>query len=529
MAFHLLFKEKNPKKEPGYSQELYAGIKRCLNKHIQLPCKVDFIDTLIRRAEPELVGNGNRQRERHAKTLEIAQEEVLTCIGMCIFERFRKVYNARKEEEGACQLLAVLALHGMYRSFDLAVEEKRGISNLELLYEEISQQEQRQEQRKEQKRLKKRQKKMEKRSLCTNCKHSHKKEAEEEEEEDDPSIHEEEEEDFDDNDFVEEMIKVARKSRNKNQHLHQSSQQTKAPNHNNHNNKKNGTTTSKQAQPIIIHSGTKASPRGTTNKELIDYPLKQNNNKVVSSPTVVVNQIRKKQQQSTIDDPEIDVLCHTCKVGGDNDDNDLENEILKRKMRSQPISVDCGYVSDQLSLTNCSSTSSSSLEEQMGGKRSALVNNVDLEEGEEEEEEEIVLPCGGGKSSGSSVAPCSSPLTINSQLSSLSSSPEGSEVACQEGLCNHQVLEMAVSDPPVQPQRLVNNNNSSYIPEELINEFRSKHSNLKESREELRKNLRQSFAQFCLKNKNRSLSHLCRTGRCLDNAGDEGMCSGQCE
>lgn len=521
----MLFKEKNPKKEPGYSEELYAGIKRCLNKHIQLPCKVDFIDTLIRRAEPELVGNGNRQRERHAKTLEIAQEEVLTCIGMCIFERFRKIYNARKEEEGACQLLAVLALHGMYRSFDLAVEEKRGISNLELLYEEISQQEQRQEQRKEQKRLKKRQKKMEKRSLCTNCKHSHKKEVDVEEEEDEPSIHEdeEEEEDFDDNDFVEEMIKVASKSRNnKNNYLHPSSQQTKAPNHNNHNVKKTGTNSTKQAQPTI-QSGKKANPRGTTtNKDPISYPLKQNNNKVVSSPTVVVNQIRQKQQ-STLD-PEMNVLCHTCKVGGDND-NDLENEILKRKMRSQPISVDCGYVSDQLSLTNCSSTSSSSLEEQMEGKRSALVNNVDLEE----EEEEIVLPCGGGKSSGSSVAPCSSPLTINSQLSSLSSSPEGSEVACQEGLCNHQAIEIAVSDPPVQQQRPVNNNNSSYIPEELINEFRSKHSNLKASREELRKNLRQSFAQFCLKNKNRSLSHLCRTGRCLDNAGDEGMCSGQCE
>ena len=36
-------------------------------------------------AEPELSG---LRQERHAKTIEIAQKEVLTCIGLALFDRF---------------------------------------------------------------------------------------------------------------------------------------------------------------------------------------------------------------------------------------------------------------------------------------------------------------------------------------------------------------------------------------------------------------------------------------------------------
>jgi hypothetical protein len=100
-----------------------------------------------------------RHRERHAKTLEIAQEEVLTCIGMCIYERLRKIHVYLREEENACQVLGAVAVHALSRNFDTAVEKKRGISNLELLYEEISREEKLKEQKKEQKKMKKRKKK----------------------------------------------------------------------------------------------------------------------------------------------------------------------------------------------------------------------------------------------------------------------------------------------------------------------------------------------------------------------------------
>lgn len=101
-----------------------------------------------------------RHRERHAKTLEIAQEEVLTCIGMFIYERLRRVHLCLKEEENAVQVLAAVAAHALCRSFDTAVEQKRGISNLELLYQEISRAERAKKQRQELKKLKKKQKKV---------------------------------------------------------------------------------------------------------------------------------------------------------------------------------------------------------------------------------------------------------------------------------------------------------------------------------------------------------------------------------
>lgn len=73
-AYQLLVEEKDPQKEKGYVGALYGGIKRCLqDKHLHLEAKTDYMSQLIARAEPELLGN---HRERHAKTMEIAQEEV---------------------------------------------------------------------------------------------------------------------------------------------------------------------------------------------------------------------------------------------------------------------------------------------------------------------------------------------------------------------------------------------------------------------------------------------------------------------
>lgn len=79
-----------------------------------------------------------------------------------------------KEEENACQVLAAVSIHALCRSFDMSVEKNQGISNLELLYEEITRAEKVKEQRKEQKKLKKKKKKndkrnMESRSSCNSC------------------------------------------------------------------------------------------------------------------------------------------------------------------------------------------------------------------------------------------------------------------------------------------------------------------------------------------------------------------------
>lgn len=165
-AYNLLVNESNPSKETGYVASLYAGItKKCIaNKHIHLLTDLDYIDTLIRKAEPELNGNHFRNRERHAKTLEIAQEEVLTCIGMCIYEKLRRIHVCLREEENACQLLGAVAVSALARNFGMAVEQKSGISKLEQYYEELSREEKLKEQRKEQKKLKKRRKRNEKKN-----------------------------------------------------------------------------------------------------------------------------------------------------------------------------------------------------------------------------------------------------------------------------------------------------------------------------------------------------------------------------
>lgn len=73
------------------------GFRSCLNeKHIHIDCRKDFICNLINRAEIEIQGG---RRERHAKTIDVAQEEILTCIGIHLFEKFEKLHRSMKSEE----------------------------------------------------------------------------------------------------------------------------------------------------------------------------------------------------------------------------------------------------------------------------------------------------------------------------------------------------------------------------------------------------------------------------------------------
>ncbi|CAH1154074.1 unnamed protein product [Phaedon cochleariae] len=171
-AYTLLVEEPEPTKEKGYVSSLYSGIKRCLpDKHIHLQTKTDYITKLISRAEPELLGS---RRERHAKTLEIAQEEVLTCLGICMYERLHRVYMRMREEECTCQVFAAVAVHTLSRSFEQAVERIRGVSQLELLYAEFAREEQQKQIRREQKKIKRKRKKgktadLEGKENCADC------------------------------------------------------------------------------------------------------------------------------------------------------------------------------------------------------------------------------------------------------------------------------------------------------------------------------------------------------------------------
>ncbi|KAK4875598.1 hypothetical protein RN001_012020 [Aquatica leii] len=171
-AYTLLVEEPEPTKEKGYVAALYSGIeKRCLEeKHIHLLPKTDYITKLISRAEPELLGS---RRERHAKTLEIAQEEVLTCLGICMYERLHRIYMRMKEEECTCQVFAAVVVDALCRSFETTVERIQGVSQLELLFAELTKEEQQKQIRKEQKKLKRKRKKekMTDQDGTENCNH----------------------------------------------------------------------------------------------------------------------------------------------------------------------------------------------------------------------------------------------------------------------------------------------------------------------------------------------------------------------
>lgn len=76
-----------------------------------------------------------------------------------MYERLHRIYMRMREEECTCQVFAAVAIDALWRSFETAVESKQGISQLELLYEELAREEQQKQMRKEQKKLKRKRKK----------------------------------------------------------------------------------------------------------------------------------------------------------------------------------------------------------------------------------------------------------------------------------------------------------------------------------------------------------------------------------
>ncbi|XP_060075990.1 gametogenetin-binding protein 2-like [Ylistrum balloti] len=157
-AYNILVEDLDCSKEVGYCAALYEGLRCCPHeRHIHMLCDTDFIAHLIGRAEPELAG-GSR-RDRHAKTLDIAQEEVLTCLGIHVYDRLHRIWQKLKAEEQTWQILFYLGVDALKKSFEMALERKQGISNLELMCEEILEEERAKEQKREQKRQKRKKKK----------------------------------------------------------------------------------------------------------------------------------------------------------------------------------------------------------------------------------------------------------------------------------------------------------------------------------------------------------------------------------
>lgn len=76
-----------------------------------------------------------------------------------MYERLHRIYMRMREEECTCQVFAAVAIDALWRSFETAIEHKQGVSQLELLYAELTREEQQKQLRKEQKKLKRKRKK----------------------------------------------------------------------------------------------------------------------------------------------------------------------------------------------------------------------------------------------------------------------------------------------------------------------------------------------------------------------------------
>lgn len=165
-AYNILVGELDCSKEKGYCAALYEGLCCCPHeRHIHVCCETDFIAHLLGRAEPEFAG-GYERRERHAKTIDIAQEEVLTCLGIHLYERLHRIWQKLRAEEQTWQILFHLGIDALRKSFEMAVEKMQGISRLEQFVEELSEEERAKELKQEKKRQKRKNRRKNKCGAC---------------------------------------------------------------------------------------------------------------------------------------------------------------------------------------------------------------------------------------------------------------------------------------------------------------------------------------------------------------------------
>ncbi|XP_077402989.1 gametogenetin-binding protein 2 [Vanacampus margaritifer] len=151
-AYDILVGEVDSSEEKDYSAALYEGLRCCpCEHHIQVCCETDFIAHLLSRAEHEFAGGYER---RHTKTIANAQQEVLTCLGIHLYERLHRIWQKLRAEEQTWQILFHVGIDELRKSFETAVENMQGISRLEQFVEELSEKERAKQLKQEKKRQK---------------------------------------------------------------------------------------------------------------------------------------------------------------------------------------------------------------------------------------------------------------------------------------------------------------------------------------------------------------------------------------
>uniref|UniRef100_K3WJZ7 Gametogenetin-binding protein 2 n=1 Tax=Globisporangium ultimum (strain ATCC 200006 / CBS 805.95 / DAOM BR144) TaxID=431595 RepID=K3WJZ7_GLOUD len=124
--------------------------------HIVVPCHIDFMSQLMSRADQEIVGDWG---DRHARTIAEAQDEVLICLGMVIWEKMQTLWTQLRTEKRSEELLVHCAVSTLRRNFDVAVEALHGMEMMEQLLAEEDDESRRLAKKKEKKKEKKKKRK----------------------------------------------------------------------------------------------------------------------------------------------------------------------------------------------------------------------------------------------------------------------------------------------------------------------------------------------------------------------------------
>ena len=166
-AFHILTGEIDAKTENGFCSAIYEGLHSCnvksekadttKSRHIHICTERSYIVHMLTLAEPELLG---AKKERHAKTIDVAQEEVCTCLALHLYQRLHKVWHQKLTFEQTWLTLFYLGIESIRQNFETYIEQKIGVGCVEALCEELAQAEKDKEIRMQKRKLrKKRQKK----------------------------------------------------------------------------------------------------------------------------------------------------------------------------------------------------------------------------------------------------------------------------------------------------------------------------------------------------------------------------------
>ncbi|TMW63446.1 hypothetical protein Poli38472_002387 [Pythium oligandrum] len=132
--------------------------------HIVVPCHIDFMSQLMSRADQEIVGDWG---DRHARTIAEAQDEVLTCLGIVIWEKMQNLWTKARTEKRSEELLVHCAVSTLRRNFDVAVEALHGKEMMEQLLAEEDDESRRLAKKKEKRKEKKKKRKTKQKQTTT--------------------------------------------------------------------------------------------------------------------------------------------------------------------------------------------------------------------------------------------------------------------------------------------------------------------------------------------------------------------------